>query len=136
MMYSIFIFLLIGGAIGAAASPKSQDDGANAALGASIAGALSGAYIIATKDKSEELSRIAKENQELKKLIDGEKQEILINEGRGLLGSNLPSKVRGVVSPGAWKLYKIDRWVKDEANPNIFYHQNEMLEIEPPSIGE
>ncbi|MCB0349269.1 MAG: hypothetical protein KDD37_10570 [Bdellovibrionales bacterium] len=128
---------LIGGVVGAASAPEGESKGSHAGLWAGIAGTIAGLYVLNTNSDIEKINRISKENQMLKDSLDAKVNgpKTLQAEGAGLLGAKLPEKVKGLVQPGGWKLYKIDRWVRDESNENVFVHQDQELQIIPPSIS-
>jgi len=128
---------VIGGVVGASTAPKDENKGTHAALWSGVAASVASIYTIYAMDESDAYEVAVKENQLLKDSLDrkinGPKD--LKAEGKGLLGSKLPENVRNLVQPGGWKLYQLDRWVKDENNENVFIHQNQALEIIPPSIS-
>lgn len=75
------------------------------------------------------------ENSSLKKKLDEFQKQLepkLVGGGSGLLQSPLPKDVAQLVNPGEWKRYKMDQWVQDTNQPNIWYRQVEMFELIPP----
>ena len=59
----------------------------------------------------------------------------LVSEGVGLKESPLPGELKSFIRPGEWKHYKLDRWVKDETQDNVWVRQTELFEFIPPTIN-
>lgn len=60
---------------------------------------------------------------------------VLVTEGNSALSAPLPKDISKLVKPGSWRRYKLDQWVQDEANPNVWYRQREMFELVPPQTA-
>lgn len=127
--------MAIGGAVGALIgnqSPENKDSQtfAWAGAGAAVTGALT-AYL----DDDFNPSKVRKENEELKKKITLLQAPKKIDQGKTLFERALPQEFRSFIQPGEWKRYKVDQWVQDQNNPNIYLRQTEMFEIIPPSTS-
>lgn len=100
-----------------------------AGVGAATAGVISS--LINIPDENQ----IQKENNFLKEQVkDYEKQfkPQLVQNGKSLFTSPIPKEVSSLIEPGEWKRYKLDQWVQDPSQSNVWYRQVEMFEVIPP----
>ena len=133
--------LLVGGGatLGAAyGASRPEERSKNAVLYGSMvaAGAAVASFFVFDPDK--ENSLLTAEAEELRRaneLLKFELNPKLFTQGSSLLGAPVPLELRRLVKPGGWKRYKLDRWVQDEGNENVWYRQTEMFEVTPPSMG-
>lgn len=127
---------VLAGMVGAAYGSSKEDYKATHATlyGASAAAltALVSLYIYDPDKKTEELKR---ETEILKAKLDEFQKPSLLDQGNSLFKSQLPSSLTKLVRLGEWRHYKLDEWVQDQNNPNIWLRQVEMYEIIPPSNG-
>jgi hypothetical protein len=111
--------LAAGAAMGAMAKPADDPAAPWLVLGGA-AGAATGATIgIVTFDEEEVSSQLRSENTSLKAQLDQYKLQHdpqQIDGGSSLMSAPLPQDAKGLVKPGGWKRYKLDRWVQDSEN--------------------
>lgn len=119
-----------GALVGAASAPADERRELHALYWGAIAGvaaALVGNHLHNDEDRIELLQ---KENQRLKAEMDlfqaGNK--ILIDQGAGRF-KNPVGEIDLQGKRAHWKVYQVDRWVKE--GPNRLYHQDKMIEITP-----
>lgn len=130
--------LIAGVAIGAAAKPEGDPAAAWMTLGGAsgaAAGATIGLLIFDEQTVSDDLRD---QNSKLKIQLDQLKTQNdpkLVDSGASLLNAPLPTDAKGLVKPGGWKRYRLDRWVQDNENKNVWYRQTEMFEFELPAVG-
>ena len=128
-----------GGALmGPSLAPKSDSKSGWMALCAAMGGVAAGIFNAVHYDGSEEVEKANQERLSLIKLLDAEKSKHapkIVAEGNSLLGGNPAKELPGIIKPGGWRKYKLDRWVADGDNENIFFRQTEMLEVIPPVIN-
>lgn len=106
-----------------------------AILYGAVGAALASAITLYFFDPDVKSSSLSEENKRLKSLLDDfEKRNDpkLFQQGNSLFYSTIPKEVSGLVDPGEWKRYKMDQWVQDPNQSNIWYRQVEMFEIIPP----
>ena len=107
----------------------------NAALYGATAAALTGIASLYLYDPDKETQKLKQETALLKEKIDQFEKPTLIDQGNSLFKSPFPPSLSKLVQPGEWKRYRIDQWVQDPNNQNIWIKQVEMYEIIPPSSG-
>lgn len=126
--------MAVAGAVGyAAGQRKSENKQAYSLMYAGIAASSVGAYSIYQNSKSED--KVREENKALKIKLDqfqNRYEPKLVQQGNSLFNSPIPKEVSTLVDPGEWKRYKLDQWVQDPNQSNIWYRQVEMFEIIPP----
>ena len=133
--------LLMGGAatVGAAyGASRPEEKIKNAVLYGSILATGAAVASLFIFDQDRENADLKREAEELKRANDLLKLELspkLRTQGSSLLGAPVPPELRRLVKPGGWKRYKLDRWVQDEGNENVWFRQTEMFEVTPPSLG-
>lgn len=116
-------------------STKENYPVANAALYGATAAALSGIASLYYYDPEKETEKLKHETTLLKEKLDQFEKPTLIEQGNSLFKSQFPPSLAKLVQPGEWKRYRIDQWVQDPNNPNVWIKQVEMYEIIPPSNG-
>ncbi len=121
---------IVGGAYGNS-RPEYKDQNAMmyASLGALI-GTIAGTYLM---DPEKEINKAKLEISTLKAKLDEFQKPNLIDQGNSLFKSRLPNDLTKLIQPGEWKRYKIDYWVQDQSNQNLWLRQTEMFEVIPPS---
>lgn len=125
---------VVGGiALGAATAPGEERKELHAVYWGAILGL--GASLIAQEifSDSKEIERLKAENQKKDLQLDviQNSKTVLLREGKGYFKS--PSGEEFFSGDKAkWRLYQIDKWVKN--GPNQLIHQDRMVEIVP--IGE
>ena len=133
--------LVIGGgaALGAAyGASRPEEKSKNAVLYGSLVSAGAAVASLFIFDSDKESADLKAETEELRRANELLKLEVspkLHAQGSSLLGAPVPSELRRLVKPGGWKRYKLDRWVQDDGNENIWFRQTEMFEVTPPSMG-
>lgn len=123
---------MVGGAVlGAAQAPKGDDKAMHGLLWGSLASAAVGAALVYTRDDNEiirereiEINTLKMKLSENKQLIDGGESQFL--------ESGLPDGLQGLMQPGHWSLYKVDKWKKNKKGE--FVHQDKVLEIKPAKM--
>lgn len=132
----LFRNMAIGGAVGALIGNQATENrGANTFAWAGASAAVTG-VVTAYLDDDFNPSRVKTENQELKKKLAMLQAPKKIDQGKTLFEKALPTEFRSFIQPGEWKRYKVDQWVQDPGNPNIYLRQTEMFEIIPPSTSK
>jgi hypothetical protein len=127
--------MAIAGVLGVGVAQIKNDNRSAYSMMYGSVGAASAAAYTALEDigKSDDLK---KENQELRANLDSFQKKYeprLIQHGNSLFSSPVPKEVSNLVDPGEWKRYKMDQWVQDPNQSNIWYRQIEMFEIIPPA---
>ena len=125
----------IGATIGAS---RPDEKFKNALMYGGLIGVLSAVSAEALIDDAPKIEQLRKETIVLKEANEALKlknQPRLEQQGASLMNSPLPKDTRHLIKPGEWKRYKLDRWVQDESNENLWYRQTEMFEVIPPSLG-
>jgi hypothetical protein len=98
--------------------------------------AASSAAAFTAFEEMQKNQKIDDENNQLRMKLDAFQKKFepkVIQQGNSLFNSPLPKEVSGLVDPGEWKRYKLDQWVQDPNQLNVWYRQVEMFEIIPPS---
>nr|BFD69029.1 hypothetical protein HAGR004_40510 [Bdellovibrio sp. HAGR004] len=127
---------LLAGAAGAAyGSTRSDYKATHAAMYGASTAALAALVSIYAYDPDKSNEELRKETAELKYKLDQLEKPSLIDRGNSLFKSQIPSSLAKLVQPGEWKHYKLDQWIQDPSNPNVWLRQVEMYEIIPPSHG-
>jgi hypothetical protein len=127
----------VGAIAGAVIAPKDESKEAHAALWGAASGlAYSGItfYQMYKDKKAQDSKRVQELSMELQKYKD-QFDPKLIQKGVGLKEALLPNKLKGFIHPGEWKHYKLDQWVKDENQENVWVRQTELFEFIPPTIN-
>jgi hypothetical protein len=125
---------MAAGAVYGASRPEYQSQ--NALLYASLGGLLAGGTALLLDADDLHPEKTQRENEKLKAKLDEFQKKLepqIISQGSNLFGSPLPKEVLSLIEPGEWKRYRMDQWVQDQAQPNIWYRQVEMFEMTPPA---
>lgn len=127
---------LIAGAVGAAYGSTYQDyPGAHQVMFGSMFAAAAALASVYYYDPDKDSDEIKKENQFLKSQLDQFQKPTLIEQGNSLFKSQVPGPLTKLVRLGEWKHYKLDQWIQDQGNPNLWFRQVESFEIIPPSTS-
>lgn len=119
-----------GLAVGTAAAPAGERKELHAVYWGALLGL--GASLIAQEifDDEKDTQKLALENQKLSMQLDliQNANTVLVREGKGYFKS---SSGEELFSSGKakWRLYQIDKWVKN--GPNQLFHQDRMVELVP-----
>jgi hypothetical protein len=125
-----------GMAVGAVLAPEGESKVAHGALWGASTGLVFSAVALYRMSQnqreieSEKLRKLSVELSKYKSQFDPK----LIQSGVGLKESPLPNQMKSFIRPGEWKHYKLDRWVKDENQENVWIRQTELFEFIPPTI--
>ena len=126
--------MALAGAAGyLAGQTRNQNKDAYGLMYAGLAASAVGAY--SAYQDSEQFTARERENKDLKSKLDAFQKRFepqLISQGKSLFSSPLPREVSSLVEPGEWKRYKMDQWVQDPNQPNVWIRQVEIFEIIPP----
>jgi len=129
---------VVAGTVGAMSAPADENPVGHGllwgGLGASSTGAL-GLWLFDEHKRSSELER---ESEALKKelsvyRIEAEGGRELVGEAPAKFVKDLPDSVAGLVRPGHWKVWKLDKWINEGENRMV--HQDKMIEIAPPQLN-
>lgn len=125
---------LVGGAAGAALTPKGDNKSAHGMLWGAVASSIAAITMIALKDDSDSYQE--KERKRVEELLNKDKSspKPLMQMGKNLFESPIPEEMQNVISPGQWKMFEIDSWEQNPSNPNQWFHKDLMFEIIPPQI--
>lgn len=125
---------VLGGAAGAALAPEGDSKSAHGMLWGAVASSIAAVTMIALMDDKDSYQE--KERKRVEELLNNNKPapKPIMQMGKNLFESPLPDEMKNVISPGQWKKYKIDEWVQDQSNPNVWFHKDLMFEIIPPQI--
>ncbi len=121
-----------GYAVGSAATPEGDNKQMHGALYGAAASSLVAAGMIYLFDDSKEL----KQKKKIQ-LMTEEIENLKKNRKRADAGvlnpsiNDLPNDLKALISPGNWKLYEIDEWVK---KGNTLIHQDKELNFEPSKL--
>jgi hypothetical protein len=134
--------LLMGGAgvaagvAGAALAPAGEHAGMHGLLwgGVAAAGAGGAGLFLFDEEKRrvEAETRAAKLERELKAFSDEVDPEMVASQVIGL-EKPLPPRLRGLITPGQWSLYKVDRW--SPAGDSELVHQDMILRFNQPQLN-
>lgn len=127
--------LLVGAAGATYGSTRGDYKATHSVMYGASAAALAAIASIYAYDPDKSNDELRKETAELKYKLDQLEKPSLINQGNSLFNSQMPGSLAKLVQPGEWKHYKLDQWVQDPSNPNIWLRQVEMYEVIPPSNG-
>jgi multidrug transporter EmrE-like cation transporter len=127
---------VIGGTIGAANAPAYESKGAHFALWGGVSALCTLIASLFIFDSEKEIKKLHLQSDGLKRELDAYRGEGM-NDSQLLsmhlsLEKELPEKYKGLIRPGAWKIYKIDNWISQSENTLI--HQDQMIQIIPPSF--
>lgn len=117
---------------------KAQNSALYASMGAAIA-AVAGLYIFDEEKRAEEFRT---KLLELQTKVDGsfgasdllnQQTQKVLSQGQSTFSeTELPEEYQGLIRPGGWKLYEINRWVKRGTNRLVL--ESRLLEFTPPII--
>ena len=126
-----------GAVVGASVTPSGEKQEMHALLWASFSSAVTGAMVEGfSKDRQKEVllreEKITSLQEQLRQL-KASKQ--LVSKGSSLMQTKLPEDLKHLIRPGKWKRFQVDRWVKDPENRGIWYHQDQMFQLQLPSLN-
>ena len=125
--------LLAGAAGVAVGSTKEQYKSSHELMYSATAAVLVALASVYYYDPDREIEAYKKETESLKSKLDQVAKPTLIEQGSSLFKAQVPSSLSKLVQLGEWKHYKMDEWVQDANNPNLWLRQVEMYEVMPPS---
>jgi hypothetical protein len=133
--------MALGGAAGAIyGAQKERHKEAHALLygGLGAAGGAAAGLLLFNPDQElESMKQKAKRlEDELKTFKENSAPPLLSAEGNTLLTAPVPDDLRALVSPGKWRRYKLDQWVQDQSQQNVWFRQTEMFEVIPPQMNQ
>jgi hypothetical protein len=116
-------------------STRQEYQNQNSVMYAALGGLAAGAAALAMNIDEIDQEKIKVENESLKRKLNEFQKKLepqIVSEGHSLFNSPLPKEVSQLVEPGEWKRYKLDQWVQDPNQANIWYRQVEMFEVTLP----
>lgn len=119
-----------GAAVGAASAPENERRELHSLYWAGLLGvgaALLGEVLLSDEQESEKL-RLENEKLRAEMELIQSANRVLLKEGKGYFKTSQGEETFPV-GKAKWRLYQIDRWVKD--GPDRLYHQDRMVEIVP-----
>lgn len=125
-----------GAALGGATAPAHERKELHALYWGglvAVAASVLGDFLWSSED---EAARLKLENEKLKadfELLQNAKT-VLLREGEGRFKTPAGSDVQLPSGKARWRLYEVDRWVKD--GPDKLVHQDKVVEILPASTTE
>ncbi len=109
---------------------------ANAVLYGATGAALGAALGLLIFDPDQEKTELRGKTRALEKELHSFKQNsTVVAEGSSTLSAPIPNDLRGLISPGKWRRYKLDQWVPDIEEKNVWYRQTEKFEVIPPATA-
>ena len=127
----------VGGAtVGALRAPDDESLTLHGALVGGIAAATAGILGLFLFDEQGKRIEAEQHQASIQKEYDDYKKEhepILLSEGNLGVGAPLPDEVKSLVKPGAWWLYKDDRWI--QTNDLEIVHQNFIFRMQTPLLS-
>lgn len=126
--------MAIGAAVGVAiAQTQSHNRFAYSVMYGGVGAAATG--LVSSYYRTRDVDELSRENIKLQNQITEFEKKLnpkLLAKGESLFSSPLPREVSGLVDLGEWKHWRVDEWVRDQADENTWYRQTEMFEIVPP----
>lgn len=119
-----------GAAVGAASAPENERRELHSLYWAGLLGvgaALLGEVLLSDEKEAEAL-RLENEKLRAEMELIQSANRVLLKEGKGYFKTS-QGEESFPVGKAKWRLYQIDRWVKD--GPDRLYHQDRMVEIIP-----
>lgn len=121
---------VVGAAVGGASAPENERPELHSLYWAGLLGvtaALLGEVFFSDEEANEKL-RLENDKLRTEMELINSANRVLLKEGKGYFKN---SKGEEVFPSGKarWRLYQVDRWVKD--GPNRLYHQDRAVEILP-----
>lgn len=112
---------------------QTNNKAAMAVLNASLAAAIVGAATLYFENPDKEEIRLRNEVESLKSKLDEFSSPKVAYQSSATFGAKLPSKYRGLVNPGEYKVYELDTWIEDGENRLV--HQDKAIELIPPTLS-
>ncbi|WP_413942690.1 hypothetical protein [Bdellovibrio sp. HCB-162] len=130
----VFQNMLIAGAAGVAVGQSREEyKGTYSVMYGGIAAATASALTLYFNDPDKENQRLRDEAALLRKQMDSFTEPKLTGVTPATFGAKVPDKYKGMINPGEWRIYEIDRWVEDAENRMI--HQDKVMELIPPTLS-
>lgn len=130
---------LAGGTLGALTAPQNERAEGHALMWAGLSSGTAGALGLFVFDEEAKSNELHRQNDVLMKslnALNGEGDDPsgqLVYESNSPFGKDVPSEYRGLVKPGRWSVYKLNRWTVNGENTLI--HQDKMIQLEPPTFS-
>jgi hypothetical protein len=122
-----------GAIIGAQQNSHKRENTALFATTGAASGAVLGLLVF---DPDQEKTELRTKSRALEKELHSFKQNsTVVAEGSSTLSAPIPDDLRGLISPGKWRRYKLDQWVPDTEENNVWYRQTEKFEVIPPATA-
>lgn len=129
--------LIAGGTVGAVTRPEGEEMLPHALLWGGITAAACGAAGLFLFDEEkahdETKERAAKLESEIKKFKE-ELNPKIVSQSTGVFEKPVPAPFDKLIKQGAWKIYKMDRWIAEGEDNNRIIHQDKMIEVTPPQL--
>lgn len=113
---------------------QSTNRPANALLFAATGAAIGGLFEVYMNDPEEEALRLRREAKLLRSQLDEATQPQTVHQSTAMFNSKVPDKYRNLINPGEWRVSKIDRWVEGESGESSIIHQDQIMELIPPTL--
>ncbi len=127
---------VVGGTIGALTAPKNENAMAHTALWGGVSAASAGAISLFVFDEEAKreaaearASRLEKELGEFRASIEPQ----LVGSNEVQTTKNLPDKLKHLVTPAKWSLYRVDRWTT--VGDNELVHQDQVFRFEQSQLN-
>ncbi len=125
--------MAVAGAAGVMVGQSRSDYKATySALYGGLGAALAAAVTIYMDDPDRDVERLRSEIRMLSGQAETFERSQMTHQTPATFGAKVPEKYRGLISPGEWRVYQIDRWREDGENRLI--HETSIMELVPPSL--
>ncbi|WP_374035774.1 hypothetical protein ACES2I_08815 [Bdellovibrio bacteriovorus] len=97
-----------------------------------VAAATAAALTVYFDDSDKEVERLRAEIRMLSGSADAFEKSQVTHQSPATFGAKVPEKYRGLINPGEWRVYQVDRWREDGENRMV--HEDKIMELVPPSL--
>lgn len=97
-----------------------------------VAAATAAALTVYFDDSDKQVERLKAEIRMLSGSADAFEKAQMTHQSPATFGAKVPEKYRGLINPGEWRVYQIDRWREDGENRLV--HESAVMELSPPSL--
>lgn len=97
-----------------------------------VSAAVAAALTVYLDDPDKEVERLRSEIRMLSGAADTFEKGQVTHQSPATFGAKVPEKYRGLIDPGEWRVYQIDRWREDGENRLV--HESAVMELSPPSL--
>ncbi|WP_374032897.1 hypothetical protein [Bdellovibrio bacteriovorus] len=97
-----------------------------------VAAATAAALTVYFDDSDKEVERLKAEIRMLSGSADAFEKAQMTHQSPATFGAKVPEKYRGLINPGEWRVYQVDRWREDGENRMV--HETSVMELIPPSL--